>query len=483
VLDVLLGVLLVVAHLVAILSVLLDERRQSTATLAWVLTLALLPGVGLAGFLLIGRTQARRQARRSALVNRHLAPLIESRDVLRKLEQPGDSARTDWRTRSLLRLGRRLATTPASDGNRTRLLGDGAATYASMREAADAAERHIHVEFYIVRDDETGRGLREALVAAARRGVTVRAVVDGIGSVSLPRDFWTPLQQAGGQAAVYRPAWRTLRRVLERGRIDFRNHRKLVVVDGRVGFTGGINIGREYLGLDPEIGRWRDAHIRIEGPAVLSLQVAFLEDWLAATGEPVEDPGCFPEPESFEDGAIVQVVDAGPDRDFSAMSYIHAQAFAHARRRLWLTNPYFVPNASVREGLVAAALRGVDVRLLLPARSDSRLVDLAAGSNYGRLLRAGVRIYHYEPGFLHAKTLLIDKWLATVGSANMDMRSFYLNYELNAFVFGGDLVGELHERFLADLEGASEVGLEAERRVSFGKRLARAGARLLSPLL
>jgi cardiolipin synthase A/B len=483
VLETALSLALLAAHVAAILTVLLDERRQSNATLAWVFALIFLPALGLIAFVLIGRTQARRMARRAALVAGHLQPLVTKHAVLSRLDV-SDASRTDWRTRSMLRLGVALASSPASDGNRASLLVDAAATYAAMKDAIASARKHVHVEFYVFRGDETGRELRDLLVEAARRGVEVRAVCDGLGSIELPRNFWRPLVDAGGKAATYRPVWRRLEWLVSWKRIDFRNHRKLVVVDGRIGFTGGINVGREYLGLDPAHGRWRDTHLKLEGPAVLSMQLAFGEDWLVAAGEPLDSPSYFPEPDDVADpGAIVQIIDSGPDREFSAISYFHVQACAHARHRIWITNPYFVPNSAVRDALIAAALRGVDVRLLLPERSDSPIVRLAAVAHYPRLFQAGVRVFHYAPGVLHAKTMVVDGWVATVGSANMDMRSFYLNFELNAFVFGGGLAHDLARRFQLDLRESVEVTAATLRRASLPLRLARSGARLLSPLL
>jgi cardiolipin synthase len=483
VLETALSLALVVAHVAAILAVLLDDRRQSNATLAWLFALVFLPVLGLLAFVLIGRTQARRMARRAALVAEHLQPLVAKHSVLSRLDV-SDASRTDWRTRSMLRLGAALASSPASDGNRASLLVDAAATYASMREAILAARVNVHVEFYVFRGDETGRELRDLLVETARRGVEVRVVCDGLGSIELPGDFWRPLTDAGGKAATYRPIWRRLESLISWKRIDFRNHRKLVIVDGRVGFTGGINVGREYLGLDPAHGRWRDTHLQLEGPAVLSMQLAFGEDWLVAAGETLDSPSYFPEPERAGDpGAVVQILDSGPDRDFSAISYFHVQACAHARHRVWITNPYFVPNSAIRDALAAAALRGVDVRLLLPERSDSPIVRLAAGAHYPRLLQAGARVFHYAPGVLHAKTMVVDSWVATVGSANMDMRSFYLNFELNAFVFETELASALARRFELDLEQSVEVTAATLRRASLPLRLARSGARLLSPLL
>jgi len=475
-----LGALLVVGHGAAVVAVLLAERRQPTATLAWLLALILLPGLGLLLYLLIGRTHSRRIAETSRGASQALAGL---RERLRPYYLgPDDLARCDARTRSLVKLGQSLATLPASGRNAVEILVDGAATYDAMQAASESAADHLHVEFYIIQPDVAGRRLRDVLVERARAGVEVRVLYDAVGSMGLDAGFWTPLAAAGGRAAAFHPVLDVAAAFRRPERIDFRNHRKIVVADGHVGFTGGINVGREYLGLDPDHGEWRDTHARIAGPAVLSLQAAFAEDWLIATGELLEAPRYFPEPRT-EGDCLVQIVDSGPDRTWSAISQIHTHAIALADERVWLTNPYFVPSQALEEALIAAALRGVDVRLLVPSRSDSRLVTWASASYFPRLIRAGVRVFAYERGFLHAKSMAVDSWVATIGSANLDMRSFHLNFELNAFVFGGRFADDLAARFEQDLGHAREVTAADVARQGYGRRILHAGARLFSPLL
>ena len=256
-----------------------------------------------------------------------------------------------------------------------------------------------------------------------------------------------------------------------------------MIVDGRVGFTGGINVGREYLGLDPEIGHWRDTHLRIEGPAVLSLQEVFALDWLSAADHEEAIESWFPEPELYEDGCLVEIVDSGPDTEWAPVEQIYLHAIAHARTRVWLATPYFVPSAPLEALLFNAAMRGIDVRILLPERADSLLVNFASRSYFSQLLSGGVRIFLYERGFMHAKTMVVDEWMGTVGSANMDVRSFQLNFELNAFVFDPRFCKELARQFLLDLSHAREHTSEDEQRIHFGKRVLQQTSRLFSPLL
>lgn len=481
--DALISALIVLGHVAAAIIVLVYERRTPSATLAWLLTLVFLPVVGLLLYLAIGRTRARKVAKRYADVVDRASVLLDKHGVHRKLEEAGDNS-VDLRTRDLLRLGDNLVSTPASAGNQVEILVDAAAAYTSMIGAMQEAVDHIHVEFYIIQPDQAGRRLRDVLTKRAAAGVEVRVVCDGLGSGRLPRDFWDPLIAAGGKASYFRPLPRILARLPLRDRFDFRNHRKLVIVDGRVAFTGGINIGREYLGLDPDVGYWRDTHIRLEGPAALSLQKAFAEDWLHATEELLDDVRYFPDPTGHDHGRYeVQVIDSGPDRSFSPISHLFTQAFALARERIWITSPYFVPDAAMETVLITAALRGVDVRLLVPQKPDSRVVMLASTSYFAPLLEAGVRIYRYERGFVHAKTMVVDDWVGTVGSANMDIRSFQLNYELNALIYGAEFCNRLAELFLEDIGHASEVSCESQRQLGFPIRLVQAAARMLSPLL
>ena len=491
----LLGLAGTVLHVGVIVAVLLVERRQPSATLAWIFAIVFLPVVGVVLYLLFGTLRARRIAEDAQRTAGRVREILTHHGVHERL---GEAREIDVRTRGFLALARRLSSTGASVGNGVEHLVNAAATYRSIIEAIETAEHHIHVQFYIIQPDAAGVALRDRLARRAGEGIEVRVLCDGLGSGKLPASFWTPLTDAGGEAFAFHPVrrwitalWTVLGR---RDRVDFRNHRKIVIVDGRVGFTGGINVGREYLGLDPELGHWRDTHVRIEGPAVLSLQAAFLETWLATPGTAIDDRAYFPDPVSGGH-QLVQIVDSGPDRTWSPISHVFMHAYAQAQSRIWITSPYFVPSPEILQTLVSAALRGVDVRVLLPAYADHLLVHLAARSYYRGLLESGARIFHYEApgwrwrrrsnrrGFVHAKTLVVDSWVGTVGSANMDMRSFNLNFELNAFVIGDGFTNELARQFVADTDDAVEVTLETLDHLSVGARLMYQTARLLSPLL
>lgn len=470
----------ILAHATAIMAVLLARRRDPSATLAWILFILLAPFIGVMAYLGLGRTRIRRAIKRSSRAEARLEAVLSRYDVRGRLEREPRTA--DARTHTMIRLGSTLASTRASWGNHTRVLHDAAATYQELTLAIHEARHHIHVEFYIIQPDAVGTALRDLLTTKASAGIEVRVICDAIGSMALPADFWEPLRAAGGHAASFAPLSKLIPHWRRRDRVDFRNHRKIVVVDGRVGFTGGINVGKEYLGLDPEIGEWRDTHVRIEGPAVLSLQHTFLQDWLMTTGTTLDDEHYFPAcPPTGE--CLVQVIDSGPDQTWASVELYYAQAIALSCERVWITNPYFIPSQLIESALTLAALRGVDVRILLPKKSDSRIVTLASHSYYAPLLAAGVRIFEYARGFVHAKTMVVDDWVATIGSANMDMRSFNLNYEINAFVFGQRLCQDVAAQFTVDLAAATEVTKEWDKRMGLLRRLVRGVARLLSPLL
>ncbi|HEY6105284.1 MAG TPA: cardiolipin synthase, partial [Anaeromyxobacteraceae bacterium] len=340
----------------------------------------------------------------------------------------------------------------------------------------------VHCEYYIFEPDRAGTRIRDALAERARAGVKVRLLVDAVGSSRLGRRFLEPLRRAGGQVARFnRPL---LGRAL-RGLANFRTHRKIVVVDGCVGFTGGINVTDDHSRAARGEAAWRDTHLRLEGAAVHGLQATFLENWAFATkgrgalaGEAFQ--ACFPGAD--RGGHWVQVVASGPDKEAYAIEALYFAAIAGSRERLWITTPYFVPSEALAAALASAALRGVDVRLLLPVRTDSFVVDAAGRTYHDALADAGVKIHLYGPPMVHAKTMVVDRDLAIVGTANLDNRSLRLNFEVVAALYSEPAAAELARLFEADLERA-RPRTQKERQDSFGRRLVASAARLLSPLL
>ncbi|HEY8379563.1 MAG TPA: cardiolipin synthase, partial [Nannocystis sp.] len=342
----------------------------------------------------------------------------------------------------------------------------------------------------IWRDDDTGRRWIDLLCERARAGVEVRVLYDELGCLGTPRELFDRLVVAGGQVQAFGAVRLRLRPLM----LNFRNHRKIVIVDGEVGFTGGLNIGDEYLGRGLGARPWSDLQVRITGDAVLGLQAIFLEDWLAAHGRDHGDDPAFARqladllarPPLHSRGPMLQFVPSGPDWPFAdAIAAQFIAAIASAQERCWIATPYFVPDEPLSLALKTAALRGCDLRLLVPLQrnSDSALASLAGASYYDELLAAGCRIYEYLPGMLHAKYLLVDDRVAAIGSANMDIRSFYLNYEVTALFYDRRLTSELAEVFTRELARALEVRPESRRNLPLRRRLGEGLARLLSPLL
>jgi len=497
-----------VLHGVVLSFFVLLEHRHPTSTLAWILALIFVPFFGVLAYYLFGRMRysrhRRKRVRRLGEMGSQMETLAHPMVGLGGVELPWWEADTaellqmeesglrgvlgvsgrlpqDPRFGSLMALAQRVSDAQISQDNKITLLQDGQATFSAMEQSLLGAKAHIHVCYYIIRPDETGRWLRDLLVKKAKEGVEVRVLYDAIGSYALGEDFWASLRAVGAKVSAFSPIRFQAR--MGGSNMNFRNHRKIVVVDGVVGFTGGLNIGDEYKGSWGGDTHWRDTHLMLQGPAVRDLQLVFGEDWYYTTQEGLADERYFPAKIASVGDAQVQIIPSGPDEPWDSLHLIFFVAIANAQERVWITTPYFVPNEGILTALKTSALRGVDVRLLLPEHSDEKLVWFAGRSYYRDLLRAGVRIYEYKKGVLHAKSMCIDGVFGTVGSANMDIRSFQLNFELNALMYSTDLAQQMEATFLEDLQDAQEVELIEFLQRPLSQRLMEAGARLLSPLL
>lgn len=473
--------LIVVGYLLAFFTSLhiVLQRREPTATMAWILGIVLIPYLGVLVYVLIGRRRLNRQLRRrraqaTAIEPRLASALVDDEDLLTGEQRPM-LARAE--VNILARLSSRVGCRWPTVGNKVTLIVDAEQTYAALEQAIEAAQHHVHFQFYIFQPDDTGRRFRELLVRKARAGVQVRVLTDGVGSWGI-EDFLQPLVQVGGQHAQFQPVGRLSRH----WHPNLRNHRKVVVVDGSVAFAGGCNIGDEYTGRRRPASYWRDTHLRIEGPAVTHVQEVFADDWFFAAGEEPDERSWFPENPARGE-AMVHIVASGPDSDPPPIQRIFFAAVSSATERIYLTTPYFAPDQALLMALETAAMRGVDVRLLLPQKSDAPLILHAGRSYYQELLGSGIRIYEYERGILHAKTMVVDRTWATVGSANMDMRSFRLNFEINAAIYGAAFADQLTAVFEHDLRLAHEIRSEELRNKPPLQQFAESLARILSPML
>jgi cardiolipin synthase len=453
--------LLWVAYLVVLAGWIVLQKREPIATLSWLLSLAALPLVGLFIYHFFGPQRIRRQRLKR----------LRSRARL-----DGDQAARESSVdcSSLMCLAQASSSYAPSSASRVQLLIDGSATFDALVEAITGAREHVHLEYYIFDPDRTGARIRDALIERAKAGVQVRLLMDAVGSAYTNESFLAPLRAAGAEVAFFH---RFRLRRLWRPRVNLRSHRKIVVVDGRIGFTGGINITddeNESLRDDA----FHDLHLRMEGEAVRWLQLAFVEDWVYASSRTPKATELWP---VLVAGPIAtQVLPAGPDSPWETIHRTMLAAIYGAQHSIWLCTPYFVPGEAARMALTSAALRGVDVRLLVPEHSDSRLVTATARSYFDELQSAGIKVYQY-PRMLHMKALLIDRRIAVLGSSNFDNRSFRLNFELCVLFEDAGVAEELQHLLERDLEIADEVAVP--RPLGLPARLAEATARLLSPLL
>lgn len=386
-------------------------------------------------------------------------------------------AEADGDERGELAAFSRLAGLPFTCGNGARLLVDGEEAFPALFEAISRAERYVLVQTYILRDDTLGQRLADVLAERARAGVAVALLYDDIGSFGLSRRYRRRLREAGVAVAGF-PG----RSLLQRFRLNFRNHRKIVVVDGAVGFTGGLNIGDEYLHGTKAMGPWRDTHVRLTGPVVLALQRSFVQDWHFSTGTLPNGIAWTPVPDPVED-RVGLVLDTGPADEVETCSLFYAHAIASAEQRVWIATPYFVPDDAVASALQVAALRGVDVRILMPRCSDNPLFRFVPYAYLPEVDRAGVKVLLYEPGFLHQKVMLVDDVYAAVSSANLDNRSFRLNFEVTAFLYDRDFCTDVEAMFEADLARSTPVTAADLDARSGAFRIAVRITRLFAPVL
>lgn len=362
--------------------------------------------------------------------------------------------------------------------NKVELLVNGRATYDSMYAAIDEAEDYILFQTYILRADETGKIFAEKLIAKAKEGVEICVLYDDIGSLGLDNEYVKSMKDAG----IKVQAFTTNQRDGKKFQLNYRNHRKIVVVDGKVGFTGGLNIGDEYLDEHEKLTPWRDTHMRVEGPAAIMLQLPFAEDWQWVTGEVPKNLKWQLEPLAYGGEAAVLSLPSGPADEMDTCALFFLAAINSAEERLWIATAYFVPDEQIISALKLAHLRGVDVRIIVPKLIDSKLVEYSAQSYLDEIGEAGIRCFEYDEGFMHQKVMLIDEKMACVGSANMDNRSFRLNFECILAVKDAKFISALEQMLENDLSNSTEIKGSALDGKPFIYRLATRISRLLAPI-
>jgi cardiolipin synthase A/B len=451
-------------------------NKRPTATLAWIWALLLFPLVGPLLYLMIGSEQIkrmRRERRQGFREGRHASPKHRAGKESKAHPHKEPAAEADD---PFLQSLAHITNLPVSTAQELRILRNAPAFYKALRADIENAKTNIHIETYIWRDDEVGRDFMDLLIAAVHRGVTVRVLVDELGSLYLKQSYFRPLIDAGGQFS-----WcHTLSPLRSRYSFNLRNHRKLQVIDGQVAYIGGMNFGREYLGRDAVDGDWGDIQLRIEGPVVKILQEIFAEDWFFGSGmEDIDEDGkALPAGDH-----AVQVLRGGPDEEDHPMLRVNLALIARATKRLWIGTGYFVPGEIMQTALQVAAARGVDVRLLVSEKSEHPLLVKAGRSYYDALLRQGIRIYEYRKGIEHSKYVLIDEEFVSVGSSNLDERSMRLNFELSLLMHCPKTNHELAQIFKKTIASATEIDREVFSRRPYGEKLIESAMRVLSPVL
>ncbi len=462
------------------IAVIFLERRNVGVTWAWMMVLLFLPGVGFILYLILGQNLSRRKIYRLKDDKRRIVDTLveQQKEDLRMNRIPyHDPDTADYQDMIYMNLSSAYAL--YTQDNEVEIFTDGNEKFDALLRDIREAKDHVHIMYFIIRNDSLGQRLVDALTEKARQGVQVRLLYDDIGCSSLPRRFFHNLREAGGSVAAFFPS----RIPYVNLRVNYRNHRKLVIIDGQIGYVGGFNVGNEYLGLSRRFGYWRDTHLKLAGGSVLHMQALFFLDWGIATGDQVLiEPRYFPLGQ--HPGRVgMQIVSSGPDSEWQQIKNAYLKMIVNAKEHIYIQTPYFIPDESLITALKMAALSGVDVKIMIPSKPDHKLVYWASFSYIGELLQCGVQCYLYEKGFLHAKTIVTDGKIATVGTANIDIRSFKLNFEVNAFIYDTETAVKLKETFENDMLHSRWLTLTAYERRSLLHKFREPCARLLSPIL
>jgi cardiolipin synthase len=454
------------------ISVLLLENRNPSKSLSWLLVLLFVPVVGLIFYLIFGQN-----LRKQKIISRKSIRNSSGRPQLALDIEKLEPSLMDNNQLNLIKLLHKNSDATAYPFNKIDILSDGKTTFDAMFEAIRNAKNHIHVEFFIFGNDKISNDMRELLIKKSNEGVRVRMIYDYWGSFFLSRMYLDTLRDAG----VYLKPFLPLRLRFGRSKINYRNHRKLLIVDGEIGFTGGLNVADRYI-YGNELGPWRDTFVRFEGSVVHGLQQLFIDDWYFVEHKLISDPKYFPMPRKHRKN-LVQIVSSGPDTDWEAIMQGIASAIMSATKYVYIHTPYFIPNDVVETCMQISAMSGVDIRLMIPSKSDSRLTDACTWSYLGHILEAGVKVFKYKEGFLHSKAIVIDDFISIVGSANLDERSFNQNFEANAFIYDPRTAEKLKKLFERDMKNCSEITLEQWTNRKRRQKLKESYARLLSPLM
>jgi cardiolipin synthase len=459
------------------------ETRSSSKTLAYLLLAIFIPVAGILFYFVFGVNYRKRiiytkklvhdEAQLKELNKRTIS--LSARNLKKNALEIGDG-------HSLVSLLMNDSLSPLTSGNAVKLLINGEEKFPEVINALENARHHIHLEYYIYDDDVIGNIIKDVLIRKANEGVEVRLIYDDFGSSSIRKKLVRELREGGVEAFPFN----RVRLLYFANRINYRNHRKIIIIDGDFGFVGGINIADRYMNNHRNNGRlyWRDTHVRIDGPGIMFLQHLFLSDWNFCSGQKMQpDKPYFHAVPLKNSNISVQIAASGPDSPASTIKLSFLKAINLARNEILLATPYLIPGGSIMDAFKVASLGGVTVKILVPGICDSKLVDAAAWSNYGELLRSGVEVYTYQKGFIHSKIMLIDGAISIVGTANMDHRSFDLNFEVNAIIYSSEFGEQMKKSFHNDLRNSKKLLYEEWISRPIYVRLLERMARLFSPLL
>lgn len=470
------------------------ENRDPARTVTWLLIFILLPGIGLVIYAVFGRNIRKRKLFKTQKLAHNIKEKnlfenlkeiqelveLEQSSIKRKTLEDEDDEEEEYAKKRVIGLLLNTGMFPFTSNNKIDVYVDGNEKFDNLLRDIKEAKNHIHLEYFIIKDSEIGRKIKNLLIEKVKEGVKVRILYDDVGCWRFwfHRKFFNEMKKSGIEIIPFLPA----KLPFIGGKLNYRNHRKIVVIDGNIGYTGGINIGDEYLGRNKKFGYWRDTHIRIKGTSVYMLQMIFLIDWYYTTRDAIDLKEYFPKM-NYCGESMVQVVASGPDSDWEAIHYAYFSAICQAKKSIYIETPYFIPDESLLIALKSAALSGVDVRIIFPKIADHKMVNNASYSYFDDILRSGGKVYLYTKGFIHSKVMIIDDKIASTGSANMDLRSFMLNFEINAFIYDEKVVKVITDDFFEDLKNSEEIKDVDFNNRKMMKKISESIARLFSPIL
>jgi cardiolipin synthase len=459
------------------------DTNSTSKTLAYLMLTVFFPVLGIIIYFCVGTNYRKRKLYSKKIVNNELMQGHIKKQIFRESEKIWNTVPAGLlKYQKLVKLLLNDGMSNLSGNNKIEILKNGEEKFPAVLQAIREAKHHIHIEYYIYEDDEIGNEIKTLLIEKAREGVQVRLIYDDFGSSSIRKKIVPELIDAGVQAY---PFYKILFIALA-NRINYRNHRKIIVIDGHIAFTGGINVSDRYINSPkrPDQLYWRDTHVKITGPGIYYLQYLFICDWnFCADEELIPQRDFFRDDQQSGGNAVMQIAASGPDSDNPTILFSLIQAIGMAETEILITTPYFIPGESLLDALVVAALSGVKVILLVPGKSDSKMVAAAGKSYYGEMMSAGVEIYEYQKGFIHAKTMVSDQQLSVIGTANMDNRSFELNFEVNSVIYDNHTAREMTKVFYQDLEDAQKINPEEWEKRPLYKQFPEKLSRLFSPLL